>query len=75
MPGNLAFRQPIALTARTASENRTENKTWWRSTQSAANPSPPISLFNRENTGNFREFSPRFANFYALATEIYGLFS
>jgi len=25
---------------------------WWRS-ESSANPSHPISLFNRENTGNF----------------------
>ncbi len=29
------------------------SRTCW---QSGANPSPPISLLNREKTGNFREF-------------------
>ena len=31
---------------------------WWA--QSAANPSPPNSLLNRENTGNFRDSGPVF---------------
>jgi hypothetical protein len=31
------------------------SRTCWRCRESRANPSPPISLFNREITGNFRE--------------------
>ena len=41
---------------------RKTRKTGWRWAQSAANPSPPNSLFNRENTGNFRDFGAPFEN-------------
>ncbi len=32
------------------------SKTCWRCRESRANPSPPISLLNREKTGKFHEF-------------------
>ncbi len=41
----LAVRAPLGFSA--------ISKTCWRCSQSRANPSPPISLLNREKTGNF----------------------
>jgi len=43
---------------REGSRQRMTEETGWRWAQSRANPSPPNSLLNRENTGNFRDFRP-----------------
>ena len=49
-PGNLGFPGTTRVT-------RKNRETGWWCRQSGANPSPRISLLNRENTGNFSQFS------------------
>ncbi len=50
-PGSAGFRGEPGL------DQGSPLNEWWRK-QSEANPSPPISLINRENTGIFDQFRP-----------------